>query len=93
MVDLRFEVTVLLERFSTSFPSFFHPLSQDGYSSPGNAVLALELFRAASSRGDPEAQGQMGVRYALGLQSREAWDERGIAAFGEVTVMPMFPVA
>jgi hypothetical protein len=48
-------------------------------------MLALELFRLAASMGDPEAQGQMGVRFALGLQYLHSWGPSGIVSFGEVS--------
>ncbi|KAF5835281.1 hypothetical protein DUNSADRAFT_7606, partial [Dunaliella salina] len=56
---------------------------QDGLGVPMRAHLALELFRLAAAKGDPEAQGQMGVRYALGLQHQASWEAEGVAEFGE----------
>lgn len=61
--------------------------TQDGFGTEPNAQLALELFRIAAAQGDPEAQGQMGVRYALGLQDASSWDAYGIVAFGEVRII------
>lgn len=52
-----------------------------------NARLALELFREAAALGDAEAQGEMGVRYSMGLQHPSAWDHKGIVGFGEVQML------
>ena len=57
---------------------------QDGWGCVPNYRLSLELFRKAADLGDPEAQGQMGLRYALGLHQQSAWDAHGIHQFGEV---------
>ncbi|MEW5301820.1 MAG: hypothetical protein WDW36_004655 [Sanguina aurantia] len=56
---------------------------QDGQGVSQNARLALELFRESAALGDPEAQGEMGVRYAMGLQRPSAWDSKGMVGFGE----------
>mmetsp|Transcript_12326 Transcript_12326/g.26616 ORF Transcript_12326/g.26616 Transcript_12326/m.26616 type:complete len:777 (-) Transcript_12326:145-2475(-) len=56
---------------------------RDGFGVEQHHVLSLELFRRASNLGDPEAQGQMGMRYALGLQEASSWDESGIKSFGQ----------
>jgi len=57
---------------------------QDGLGVAMQPGLALQLFKRAAAMGDPEAQGQMGVRFALGLQHQESWGVHGIVAFGEV---------
>lgn len=61
-----------------------HVRPQEGYGADADARLALALFSRAADLGDPEAQGQMGVRYALGVHRLEAWDAHGIVEFGEV---------
>eukprot|EP00798_Chlamydomonas_sp_ICE-L_P007836 gene7836-1036_t len=58
---------------------------QDGFGCTRDFKLALALFRLASDGGDPEAQGQMGLRFATGLHTAESWDESGIRAFGETS--------
>jgi hypothetical protein len=57
---------------------------QDGFGTDRDTQLALELFRHAAELGDPEAQGQMAMRYSLGLQYLSSWDEDGIVIFGQV---------
>ncbi|KAG1672527.1 hypothetical protein FOA52_002836 [Chlamydomonas sp. UWO 241] len=56
---------------------------RDGEGADRHARLATCLFARAADLGDPEAQGQMGMRYAFGLHSADAWDRDGIVAFGE----------
>eukprot|EP00983_Pelagomonas_calceolata_P114451 1160095-Pelagomonas_calceolata.AAC.4 len=68
----------------TEHRQYAHVCAQDGLGIPVRADLALELFRLAAAKGDPEAQGQMGVRYALGLQHQTSWEAEGVAEFGEV---------
>ncbi len=49
-----------------------------------NQQLSLELYRRAAELGDPEAQGQMGVRHAFGLQHAQSVDGAAIREFGQV---------
>ncbi|KAL6764024.1 hypothetical protein V8C86DRAFT_2480771 [Haematococcus lacustris] len=58
-------------------------VAMEGWGCQQDAQLALELFRRAAALGEPEAQGQMAMRYALGLQYQDSWDEAGIVQFGE----------
>jgi TPR repeat protein len=60
------------------------PSLQDGYGVDINLRLSTALFKEASDLGDPEAQGQMGLRLSLGLQDPHAWSNDGIAEFKEV---------
>lgn len=57
---------------------------KDGEGVDPHQALATLLFRHAAECGDPQAQGQMGLRHTLGLQDLSAWDKDGIVAFGEV---------
>ena len=57
---------------------------QDGFGLDLNQRLSAALFRRASELGDAEAQGQMGLRYTLGLQDPAAWGQEGVLAFEEV---------
>ena len=57
---------------------------QDGFGLDLNQRLSAALFRRASELGDAEAQGQMGLRYTLGLQDPAAWGLEGGLAFEEV---------
>ncbi|GIL51665.1 hypothetical protein Vafri_7607 [Volvox africanus] len=56
---------------------------QEGGGVSQDMRLALQLFRAASDRGDPEAQGYMGMFYSMGLDQLDSWDVAGIVAFGQ----------
>lgn len=49
--------------------------------------LSTALLRRASELGDPEAQGQMGLRLSLGVQDPASWDRDGIAEFQQVSVV------
>ena len=49
-----------------------------------NQRLSVALLKRASELGDPEAQGQMGLRYSLGLQDPLSWGQDGIIGFEEV---------
>ena len=64
-------------------PIIFHTI-QDGFGLDLNQRLSAALFRRASELGDAEAQGQMGLRYTLGLQDPAAWGQEGVLAFEEV---------
>ncbi len=57
---------------------------QDGWGVAQDMRLALQLFRLASERGDPEAQGHMGLRYSMGLDQLDSWAVDGIVGFGQV---------
>lgn len=54
---------------------------RDGYIVDSHHQLSAALFVWASELGDPEAQGQMGLRYSLGLQDPSVWDKDGITTF------------
>lgn len=47
--------------------------------------LSTALLLRASELGDPEAQGQMGLRLSLGVQDPASWDRDGIAEFQQVS--------
>ena len=60
------------------------PSLQDGHGVDINLRLSTALFKGAADLGDPEAQGQMGLRLTLGLQDPLAWSNDGILEFREV---------
>ena len=55
-----------------------------------NQRLSVALLKRASELGDPEAQGQMGLRYSLGLQDPLSWGQDGIIGFEEVSAIRNF---
>ena len=61
-----------------------HTRPQDGYGVDMHQRLSVALLKRASELGDPEAQGQMGLRYSLGLQDPLSWGQDGVIGFEEV---------
>lgn len=57
---------------------------QSGKGVDVNHRLSLELFRRAAELGDPEAQGQLGMRFAVGLQHHESVEGSSIQQFAKV---------
>lgn len=49
-----------------------------------NHQLSLELFRRAAELGDPQAQGMMGMRMAMGLHHYGSFEGASIRQFGPV---------
>lgn len=60
-------------------------LLQRGQGVEVNHKLSLELFRRAAELGDPEAQGMMGARMAVGLHHYNSFDGASIRHFGPVS--------
>lgn len=57
-----------------------------------NHKLSLELFRRAAELGDPQAQGMMGMRMAVGLHHYHSFKGASIRQFGPVS-SPTSPAA
>jgi hypothetical protein len=51
-----------------------------------NHKLALELFRRAADLGDPQAQGMMGMRMAVGLHHYGSFEGASIRMFVPVCI-------
>lgn len=64
-------------------PHFCAPL-QLGAGVAADQRLSLELYRRAAELGDAEAQGKMGMRYALGLHNTSSFEGAAIKRFGQV---------
>jgi hypothetical protein len=59
----------------------FFPVLQRGSGVEVNHQLALELFRRAADLGDPQAQGMMGMRMAVGLHHYGSFEGASIRMF------------
>jgi len=54
-----------------------------------NHKLSLELFRRAAELGDPQGQGMMGMRMAVGLHHYHSFEGASIRQFGPVSNNPL----